>query len=124
VATRLVILPVLTVVVLGLMHLDAWIGRHAGRRLNAASVVILLAALFLIVQLSLRAAAWRPDLRAAGALLPIDVLKDGYSDAWYAWTVWIGIAVSVASFGAMLLRARRSLTITSKPAIDPGGLRR
>jgi hypothetical protein len=106
VATRLLVLPVLTILLLGVKRIDSWTCWRRGWR-SAANIAILMSAWFLIVQLALRASAWRPEWSPPRIVLPIDVLSDGYSNTAYALSVWVGAAVTLAAFGAIIAGAMR-----------------
>ena len=118
VTTRMIILPILWLALAGAVRFDAWWRRQ--RVSLGVSVVVLLGAWFLVLQLVLHLNAWRPHVLAAIDGLPVDVLKAIPVETLYGAAFWCGVVVSVASAVAvarLILRgnaqARSSHTLAS-----------
>ena len=106
VATRFLIIPMLILTLLGLVRIDRAVDWHAGWR-AWPNVACLLAGWLLVVQLAVRAHAWRPAARTAVTALPIDVLGAAGPAGPYHWAVWLGGVVSLVAFAAVVIAASR-----------------
>jgi hypothetical protein len=93
VATRFLVVPVLALFVMGCVRLDRWSTWQRGPR-GLGNAAMLLASWGMVVQLSLRAALWRPAAGTEGGL-PTDVVKHTAGDTTYVWCVWLGTAMSL-----------------------------
>ena len=120
VVTRLLIVGVLGLIVMGCATLSALHPPAVRNRL--ASGVALAAGLFLGIQLALHASAVRPpfgDVVNSG-----DLIKSATVEATYYWGVWIGVLISCTSgiVAAMsrFPRATPRLSPTSPPAQTAG----
>ena len=106
VVTRLAIVPALALVLAGCVRVDRWLAR-AMSRWSIRGVGSLLAAYFLIAQVVLVAAGWRPV--GGGPPPPFNSVFRPGTDRLDFWTVWIGSAVSIATLIAVtfIFRAPR-----------------
>jgi hypothetical protein len=95
VTTRLIILPILWLTLAGAVRVDSWWRR--AKPSFATSILVLLGAWFLAVQLVLRAQVWRPHAGNTLDVLPMEVLKRVPVDPQYFWAFWAGAVVSVAA---------------------------
>ena len=120
VVTRLLILPVLAVLLLGCVRIDRW-GSWTTRRHAALAIAGLLAGWSLAAQLLLRTAGWRPSKAAAGLSLPTDVLKPPTGDDLYVWSVRVGAAISLVALvsAAVMLLAYRQRPVVKKARPAP-----
>lgn len=115
VATRLVILPVLALTLIGCVRMDEWRIWQA-RRPTFASVSALIAGWLLIVELVPRAEGVRPASAVTTMPIATNVLKAVPIERAYYWSVWIGAAVSVMALTAIVLRLARQEKITPSSA--------
>jgi len=102
VTSRMLILPVLWLTLVGCTRLDRWLpAREHPSRLRTAGAIAF--AVVLVVQLALRAATWRPA-PIAGPDLPAMVLKQMPIEPVYAWTLGVGALLSAATAAALVVR--------------------
>jgi hypothetical protein len=92
VSTRMAIIPVLVVALVGVAKLDAWIAPRVVER-GPWRLGMLAFATFLIIEIVIRAAGWRP-VAATTPLVASDALKVQAFDADYQWALIVGFAVS------------------------------
>ena len=120
VVTRLLIVGVLGLIVMGCATLSALHPPAVRKRL--ASGVALAAGLFLGIQLALHASAVRPPF--GDAFNSGELIKSATVEATYYWGVWIGVLISCTSgiVAAMsrFPRATPRLSPTSPPAQTAG----
>ena len=102
VVTRIAIVPALALLLIGCVRVDRWLTSNA-RRLNVLSIGSLLASYFLVAQVVLSAARWRPPTTVAppagDSLLVVRATVEGL----YVWSVWVGSAVSIAALATVLI---------------------
>jgi hypothetical protein len=106
VATRLLIMTVLGLSLVGCVRLDEWQIWRAHRP-TVATVAALLAGWFLVVELVARAEGVRP-VRSSVAEIPLvtNALKAFPVEAPYYWSVWVGVACSVVALVAVTMLFR------------------
>jgi hypothetical protein len=107
VAARFAVLPLLVVVLTGCLKLDAW-GLAPHRAVSAVWVASLPMAMFLVIQLVVRASGWRPAASEVPPV-PVDALKYEAPEFAYGAAVIIGFVISgLAVVGlALFWRYRR-----------------
>ena len=106
VASRLVIVGVLGLVLIGCLQLNDWLRSTSAHRRRA---LVALATLFLAIQLIARAEAGRPA-RDRGQPPPVDVIKSDPPELIYKISVFGGLSISLA---AAVLALRRLWTSQS-----------
>ena len=94
VATRLLILPVLAMILMGCVRLDQWLVRE--RRPSWQETAALLLGILLVIELSVHLAGWRPA-GASTAPEALSVLKISADDVPYVRAVTIGLWTTVGS---------------------------
>jgi hypothetical protein len=108
VTTRLIVIPILSLTLVGGWRFDAW--WRIAKRSTAASLGVLAAAWFQMLQLAMRTESWRPHAGNPGVMLPSEVLKVMPIEPVYYWAFWIGVTISIVATmvaGGLAIRMRR-----------------